>query len=164
VVQILMLIGIVRSAVYFYSSIFRAAGKPSWRFGIYTLTGVMNVAGFLLVVRLGIVAVAASYVVVSYLLMPLYFLMIRKLISVPIWTHVKQYIPALLSSLILVVVVLVIKYFLGQNFTLLIRLVIFVLAGVGAYLLAIRFIRPSLYSKMLELAQLVWPGISKRQN
>jgi PST family polysaccharide transporter len=67
VIQILMLIGIVRSAIYFYSSIFRAAGKPSWRFGLYSLTALLNVVGFMIVVRMGIVAVAVSYVVVSYI-------------------------------------------------------------------------------------------------
>jgi O-antigen/teichoic acid export membrane protein len=164
VVQILMLIGIVRSAIYFYSSIFRAAGKPSWRFGIYTVTAGLNVVGFLLVVRMGIVAVAASYVIVSYLLMPLYFLMIRKLIHVSIRSHLKQYIPALASSLIMVAVVFIIKYFVGQNYSVTIRLVVFVLAGVGTYLLAIRLIRPGLYRKMLELAQMALPKFLVRQN
>jgi len=164
VVQILMLIGIVRSAIYFYSSIFRAAGKPSWRFGIYALTAALNVVGFLLVVKLGIVAVAISYVVVSYILMPLYFLMIRKLIGVSIRSHLSQYIPALLSSLIMIAVVLVFKYFIGQNFTILIRLIIYVIAGVGAYLLGIRLIRPALYSKMLGLAQMAIPKFPARQN
>jgi len=164
VVQILMLIGIVRSAIYFYSSIFRAAGKPSWRFGIYTLTAVLNVVGFLLVVKMGIVAVAASYVVVSYILMPLYFLMIRKLIDVSVRSHLMQYVPALVSSLIMVAVVLVFKYFIGQNFSVTIRLVIYVLAGVGAYLLSIRLIRPSLYTKILELAKMVLPRFRARQD
>jgi hypothetical protein len=35
IAQLLMLTGIVRSAILIYSSIFRAAGKPSWRFYIY---------------------------------------------------------------------------------------------------------------------------------
>jgi PST family polysaccharide transporter len=164
VMQILMLIGIVRSAIYFYSSIFRAAGKPSWRFGIYSLTAVLNVVGFLIVVKMGIVAVAASYVVVSYILMPLYFLMIRKLINVSIRSHLMQYVPALVSSLIMIVVVLVFKYFVGQNFSVTIRLVIFVLAGVAAYLLSIRLIRPSLYTKMLELAKMVLPRFMAHQD
>jgi PST family polysaccharide transporter len=164
VMQILMLIGIVRSAIYFYSSIFRAAGKPSWRFGIYSLTAVLNVVGFLIVVKMGIVAVAASYVVVSYILMPLYFLMIRKLINVSIRSHLMQYVPALVSSLIMIVVVLVFKYFVGQNFSVTIRLVIFVLAGGAAYLLSIRLIRPSLYTKMLELAKMVLPRFMARQD
>ena len=163
VVQILMLIGIVRSASYFYSSIFRAAGKPSWRFGIYSLTAVLNVVGFLIVVRMGIIAVAVSYVVVSYLLMPLYFLMIRKLIHVTMQSHLGQYTIALVSSLIMIVVVIGCKYLLGQNFSVAIRLVIFVIAGGGTYLLAIRLIRPALYFKMLELAQMALPKLFARQ-
>jgi O-antigen/teichoic acid export membrane protein len=164
VVQILMLIGIVRSASFFYSSIFRAAGKPSWRFGIYSLTAILNVAGFLITVRMGIVAVAVSYVVVSYMLMPLYFLMIRKLIHITTRSHLNQYAPALFSSLIMIIVVLAFKYFLGQSFSLTIRLVIFVIAGGATYLLAIRIIRPALYAKMLELAQMVLPKFLARQN
>jgi len=164
VVQILMLIGIVRSASYFYSSIFRAAGKPSWRFGIYSLTAALNVVGFLIVVRMGIIAVAVSYVVVSYLLMPLYFLMIRNLIHVTIQSHLGQYTIALISSLIMIVVVLGCKYLLGQNFSIAIRLVIFVIAGGGTYLLAIRLIRPPLYFRMLELAQMALPKLFARQS
>jgi PST family polysaccharide transporter len=163
VVQILMLIGIVRSAIYFYSSIFRAAAKPSWRFGVYALTALLNVVGFLIVVRMGIVAVAASYVVVSYLVMPIYFFLIRKLIDVPIRSHLKQYIPAMVSSLIMVAVVLAFRYLIGQNFTAIIRLIIFVAAGVGTYLVALRLIRPVLFTKMLGLAKMVLPKFLVRQ-
>ena len=164
VVQILMLIGIVRSATYFYSSIFRAAGKPSWRFGLYSLTALLNVVGFMVVVKMGIVAVAVSYVVVSYVLMPLYFYLIQKLIHVTILSHLKQYTPAFLSSLAMIGVVIVLKYFLGEHFPLIIRLAIFVLAGMAAYLLAIRIIRPALYSKMLELARMALPKFLVRQS
>jgi PST family polysaccharide transporter len=157
VVEVLMLIGIVRSASYFYSSIFRSSGKPSWRFGIYSITATLNVVGFLLVVKLGIVAVAISYVVVSYTLMPLYFYLIQKLVRVTLKSHLNQYAPALLSSLVMIGVVLVLKHFLGDDIPLTIRLAILVLAGVGAYLLSIRLIRPAIYGKMLELAQMALP-------
>lgn len=162
IAQLLMLTGIVRSAVLIYSSIFRAAGKPSWRFYIYSLTALLNVAGFLLVVKMGIVAVAASYVVVSYVLMPLYILMIRKLINVSIRSQLSQYVPALVSSLAMIVVVLLLKYFIGQNFTILIRLIIYAVIGAAAYLLSLRLIRPGMYTKMLELAKMAFPKITVR--
>jgi O-antigen/teichoic acid export membrane protein len=157
VLQVLMLMGIVRSATYFYSSIFRAAGKPSWRFGIYTLTAVLNVTGFLLVVRMGIVAVAVSYVVVSYLLMPFYFLLIRKLVQVTTRAHLSQYVPALISSLIMVAVVYALRYALGESVSLLLRFILLILAGGVTYLFAIRVVHPPLYTKMLELAQIALP-------
>jgi hypothetical protein len=113
---------------------------------------------------MGIVAVAISYVVVSYLLMPLYFLMIRKLIHISIRSHIRQYIPALASSLIMVVVVFVLRYFIGQNYSALIRLIIFATAGAGTYFLALRLIRPGMYAKILELIRMALPKFPARQN
>jgi O-antigen/teichoic acid export membrane protein len=164
VLQLLMLTGITRSATYFYSSIFRASGKPSWRFGIYTLTAVLNVVGFLIVVRLGIVAVALSYVVVSYALMPLFFFLIQKIVPVTLRSHLGQYAPAFFSSLFMIAVVLGLKHFLGGNIPISIRLAILVITGGGTYLLGIRLIRPGLYVKMLELVKLALPKFPARQN
>lgn len=164
VIQILMFTGITRSASYFYSSIFRASGKPSWRFGIYTLTALLNIVGFLIVVRMGIVAVAVSYVVVSYGLMPLYFFLIQKLVRITIQVHLKQYATAFLSSLIMIAVVLLLKYLLAENFPLSIRLAILVIVGVVTYLLAVRLIQPAMYAKILELAQMALPKSITRQD
>ncbi len=164
VIQILMLIGIVRSASFFYSSIFRAAGKPSWRFALYALTAAMNVAGFALVVRRGIVAVAISYVVVSYVLMPLYFYLIQKLVHVTVLEHLGQYAPAFLGSLAMIGIVLLLKQFVGEHFSLLIRLAIFMAGGGLAYLLAILLIQPGLYKKMRGLAQMALPRSAVKQN
>jgi O-antigen/teichoic acid export membrane protein len=157
VLQVLMLMGIARSATYFYSSIFRAGGKPSWRFAIYALTAALNVAGFLLVVRMGILAVAVSYVVVSYVLLPLYFLLIRKLVPVTFRTHLSQYVPALISALFMIGAVFALRYAIGEMFPLVIRFIILILAGGVTYLLGIRLVRPALYAKMLELAQMALP-------
>ncbi len=163
VIEILMLIGVVRSAVYFYSSIFRAAGKPSWRFGLYSLTALMNVIGFLIVVRMGIVAVAISYVVVSYALMPLYFYLIQKLIHVSVISHLRQYAPAFLSSLFMIAAVFGLKQLLADSFTTLIRLILLVSAGGLAYLVSVRLIQPALFTKIWELAQMAVPKLSVRQ-
>jgi O-antigen/teichoic acid export membrane protein len=163
VLQLLMLIGIVRSAMYIYSSVFRAAGKPSWRFWIYLFTAALNVVGFLLVVRLGIVAVAASYVIVSYLLIPIYFLMIRKLIGISIRSHLSQYGPAVVSSLIMFSVVFVFKLIIGEQIILPMRLFILVLMGAASYWLALRLTYPPAYKQMMGVVQSAWAGILLRQ-
>jgi PST family polysaccharide transporter len=152
-----MLVGIVRSASFFYSSIFRSAGKPSWRFGLYSLTAILNVVGFLLTVRMGIVAVAASYVFVSYLLMPLYVFMVRRLIQISVPTLLKQYAPAVISSLLMILVVFAVKTLLQESLVLSVRLILLSLSGGLTYLLALRVIQPSLYVKMLELAHIALP-------
>jgi PST family polysaccharide transporter len=164
VLQLLMLVGIVRSASLIYSSLFRSGGKPSWRFGLYTVNAALNVLGFLTVVRLGIVAVAASYVVVSYLLMPLYMYMVRKLIHVSIPTLLKQYTPAVFGSLLMLLVVYGLRYFMPDYSSQLIRLLIFALAGGATYLIALRILQPSLYPKIWELAQMVLPKSLIRQS
>jgi O-antigen/teichoic acid export membrane protein len=163
VVQILMLMGILRSASYFYSSVFKAGGKPSWRFGIWSLTALLNVIGFALVVRRGITAVAAVYVFIGYMLLPLYFLMIRSLIQVTVRTHLKQYVPALCSSLVMVVIILSLKYILGDNLGLSVRLFIFVLVGALTYLSVLRLIQPLLYKQMLDFARLALPRLVSRE-
>jgi len=163
VLRLLMLIGVVRSAMYIYSSVFRAAGKPSWRFWIYLLTAILNVIGFVFVVRFGIVAVAASYVAVSYLLMPLYFLMIRNLIGFSIRSHLSQYGPAVVSSLIMVAVVYAFKLVIGEQMMLLIRLSLLVLIGAVTYLLTLRLTYPPAFKQMMGVAQSAWVGFLSRQ-
>jgi PST family polysaccharide transporter len=163
VLALLMLIGVVRSAMYIYSSIFRAAGKPSWRFWIYLLTAALNLVGFVLVVRLGIVAVAASYVLISYLLIPLYFFMIRNLIGVSIRSHLSQYGPAVISSLVMVAIVYAFKLVIGDQMTLLERLFILVLTGVLAYLLTLRLTYRLAFRQIVEVVQLALGGFLSRQ-
>jgi hypothetical protein len=149
--------------MYIYSSVFRAAGKPSWRFWVYFLTAVLNVFGFLWVVRLGIVAVAASYVAVSYLLMPLYFLMIRKLVGVAIRSHLMQYGPAVIGSLIMVAVVSAFKLALGEEIILPVRLAVLVFIGVFTYLLTLRLSYKPEYQQMMGVAQSALGGFLSRQ-
>jgi PST family polysaccharide transporter len=163
VLQLLMLIGLVRSAMYIYSSVFRAAGKPSWRFWVYLLTAVLNVIGFALVVRLGIIAIAASYVAVSYLLMPIYFVMIRKLIGVSIRSHLSQYGPAVISSLAMVAIVYATKWVIGEQIILLARLSILVLTGALAYLLTLRLTYRPAYQQMVDVGQSALGGLLSRQ-
>lgn len=163
VLSLLMLIGVVRSAMYIYSSAFRAAGKPSWRFWIYLLTAILNVIGFVLVVRMGIAAVAASYVVVSYVLMPFYFFMVRKLIGVSIRSHLSLYGPAVISSLIMVVVVSALKLVLGEQVVLTVRLCILAVSGALTYLLALRLTSQPAYLQIMDVAQSALGGLLSGQ-
>ncbi len=163
VLTLLMLIGVVRSAMYIYSSVFRAAGKPSWRFWIYLLTAVLHVIGFMFVVRMGIVAVAAAYVIVNYLLMPIYFFMIRKLIGVSIRSHLSQYGPAVVSSLIMIAVVSVLKLVIGEQLVLTVRLCVLVIIGALTYLLTLRLTYQSAYHQIVEVAQSAFGGLLSRQ-
>ena len=87
VVQVLMLVGIVHSAFFFFGSLLKAVGKPQWRFAILSVTALLNVIGFIITVRWGIIAVAISYVFVGYLVAPLYLELVRRAIDLNVRMH-----------------------------------------------------------------------------
>jgi O-antigen/teichoic acid export membrane protein len=163
VTQVLMLIGILHSAFYVYGSVLNATGKPSWRFGILSFIAILNVVGFAVAVQWGIVAVAAAYVIVSYLASPLYFHLVRRLTGVSSRTYIRQLVPALVSSLAMIAVMLGLKYTLAEELGLYVRLVTLVLSGAFAYLLCLRLIRPSFYRQILEYAHQALPSLISRK-
>jgi PST family polysaccharide transporter len=158
VMQILAFIGILQSLLFFNGSIFKASGKPSWYFGIMLLTSVFTVIGFLIAVRWGIVAVAASFVIVSYLVAPVSFIAMRKLIHLDFRTYLRQFVAPLSASLAMTVVLLGFKYLLSdQGLNLYLELFILIAAGGLTYLVVIGLIARELPRQVFELVNLALP-------
>jgi len=164
VMQVLAFIGILQSVLFFNGSVMRACGKPSWELGVMFLTAVCSVIGFLLVVQQGIVAVAAAFVMVGYLLAPISYIAVRKLIQIDLRTYLWQFAPSLSASLIMVAVLLGLKYlFKDQSLNLYLELCMYVLAGVLTYALVIGLTARSLFGQVLELVRLGLPGSKLRK-
>jgi PST family polysaccharide transporter len=158
VMQVLAMIGILQSVLFFNGSVIKASGKPSWQLGIMTLNAVFSVVGFLVAVRWGIVAVAASFVVVGYLLAPVSYFAVRKLIQIDFRTYMWQFMPSLFASLVMVVTIEGLKYILsGQSLNLYLELSIYLIAGMLAYGLVIGLTARQLYQETLELVSLILP-------
>jgi O-antigen/teichoic acid export membrane protein len=157
VMQILAFICIIHSVFYFNSSVVLAAGKPTWRLGITLLNAISNVIAFVLVVRFGIVAVAAAYVIRGYLLSPVEIWVVYKVIKIDVKLYLKQFIAPIISSLIMVVLLEIVKYLLNNVFASSVELVILVLLGCVTYLIAIQLFLPSLRSQLREFVSLVLP-------
>jgi O-antigen/teichoic acid export membrane protein len=158
VMQVLALIGILQSVIAFKGSVMRAFGKPSWQFGIMFLTSVSSVLGFLLVVRWGIVAVAASLVIVNYLLAPVSYVAVRRLINIDLRTYLGQFVAPLSASLLMVIVIMGLKQVLkSEELNLYLQLFIYVTAGALTYLLVIGLTARSLAQQVLELVNLALP-------
>jgi PST family polysaccharide transporter len=158
VMQVLSLIGILQSVLFFNGSVIKASGKPSWQFGIMFLTAVCSVVGFLLVVQRGIVAVAASFVIVGYLLAPVSYIAVRKLIQIDFRTYLWQFMPSLFASFAMVAVITGLRYiFGGQSLNVYLELAIYLLAGALTYGLVIVFTARQLYQEVLNLVSLVVP-------
>ncbi len=164
VMQILALIGILQSVLVFNGSIMKACGKPSWQLGIMLLTSVCSVIGFLLVVRWGIVAVAASFVIVGYLLAPVSYVAVRRLIQIDFRTYLGQFVAPLSASLVMVIVILGLRYvFKRPELNLYLQLSIYLTAGALTYLLVIILTARSLSRQVLELVSLVLPDWKLRK-
>jgi PST family polysaccharide transporter len=160
VFQILMLIGICRSATYFYSSIIKASGKPSWRLIIWSLAALLNLAGFFLAVKRGIVAVAAVYVLVDFLMIPLYLFVIRRLIQVPVRIHIGKYLPALVSTIAMGLAVIGFRFIFGGKTGLPLSLGLYSLVGVIVYLGMLQFLQPKAIPTLIELYRQTRAGLT----
>jgi O-antigen/teichoic acid export membrane protein len=159
VMQVLALFGILQSVLAFNGSVMRASGKPSWQFGIMLLNAVCSVIGFYLAVHWGIVAVAASLVIVGYLLAPISYVAVSRLIQVDFKTCLRQFAPPLSASLIMVMVIVGLKHiFKNQELDLYLQLSIYLTAGVMSYLLVIVLIARPLSRQVLELVGLAVPS------
>ena len=158
VMQVLSLIGILQSVLFFNGSIIKASGKPSWQLGIMLLNAICSVIGFLLAVKWGIVAVAASFVIVGYLLAPISYIAVRRLIQIDFRTYLWQFMPPLSASLVMVVVIIGLKYiFRDQSLNMYLELSIYLMSGVLAYTLVIGLTARQLYQELLGLVSLVLP-------
>jgi PST family polysaccharide transporter len=165
IMQILALIGILQSVLVFNGSVMRASGKPSWQFGIMLMTAVCSVIGFLIAVRWGIVAVAASFVIVGYLLAPISFAAMRKLIQIDFRTYLGHFVAPLSASFIMVAVIWGLNYlFAQQALNLYLQLTIYVAAGALTYLLVIVLTARSVSRQVLELTSLAFPSWRLRMN
>jgi O-antigen/teichoic acid export membrane protein len=164
VMQVLALIGILQSVLFFNGSVIKAAGKPSWQLGIMLLNATCSVIAFLIAVRWGIVAVAASFVIVGYLLAPVSYIAVRKLIQVDFRTYLWQFVPPISASLVMVAVILGLQtFFQSLALNLYLELVICLSAGALTYGLVIGLTARPLYRQGLELVTLVLPRSKLRK-
>ncbi|HEX2078199.1 MAG TPA: MOP flippase family protein, partial [Longimicrobium sp.] len=100
VMQVLALMGLLQAVHLLINQVLIAAGRPSWTFRFLLGSSLVTVLAFGLVVRWGIVAVAAAYTVVGYALSPVYFVMLRRLLGLrtgEFFRHLRT--PALASAL-----------------------------------------------------------------
>jgi PST family polysaccharide transporter len=126
--------------------------------GISLLNASAHIAGVALVLRGGIVAVAAAYVVCGYLLSPIALWAVRSLIQIDLETYFRQYVTPLAGSFAMALVVSGTKYVLSKELEPVIRLVVCTLAGMLAYLSVIWLIEPALFRRVLGFVRLVLPG------
>ncbi|MGB5284817.1 MAG: polysaccharide biosynthesis C-terminal domain-containing protein, partial [Polyangiales bacterium] len=109
VLQILALIGVVHAVSYYNFAVYVGSGRPDIRLKLLAIHTTVNVLAFFLVVRWGIIAVAAAYVIRAYVLIPLDLIALRSLIGVSPRRYFANLVPALFSTAVMVVAILVVQ-------------------------------------------------------
>ncbi len=154
IMQILALAGLIRSVSFINESVFMAIDKPFWRFRIGLFNAVLNIIACFVAVRWGVIAIAIAFVISDYLTFPISEWVVSQLIQTPILTHLRQLIAPFVSTLIMVVVILIVKYFLQNLLNSQVLLVSCTLIGAIVYGLTIRWLAPKLWRQSLELVTL----------
>jgi O-antigen/teichoic acid export membrane protein len=157
VLQVLSFIGILHSIFYFHDSLIYAVGKPSWRLGMILMNAVANVIAFAIAVHWGIVAVAAAYVIRGYLLSPLEFWMVNKLANINLRTYFYQFLGPILGSLAMSIVVVALKYIVGDKFNLWLQITIYVLFAGLIYETVMKMVVPSMWERLFKVIRLIIP-------
>lgn len=158
VMQVLALIGIWQMIIFATSAVITAKGKPSWVLGLTMLRAITSVAAFAIAVRWGIVAVAVSLVIASYLLAPLYVRAVVRLIDIELKTYLRGFFGPATASLVMIAAVFGAIRLTGDALDPLPALLLYVTLGVLIYAVAIWAVAPGVVRQAVGYARLALPG------
>jgi O-antigen/teichoic acid export membrane protein len=144
ILRILSLAGIAQVVHLYGWSLLIACGKPSWHLGLTALNtlGIIN-------------AVAAGIVISTYAIIPLTLWAIRSAVKVRILKYFRQFHPALLSSLVMFIFILILKTLLRGLVSGGIGLVIYIVCALLIYGLILWRLQPEVLKKVRELIYLL---------
>ncbi|MGL5080408.1 MAG: MOP flippase family protein [Microcoleaceae cyanobacterium] len=162
IMQVLSFVGILHSLSYFNASVLTAMGRPDWRLRVNFLEAILSSVACLVAVKSGIIAVALAYTISLYLVFPVSQIAVSQLIHVPIITYLKQFVTPLISTYLMVISVLVLKYCLGSSVHPGLLLIIGTATGMIIYGLAVRIIDPELFHQLLNLFKTLKPQKPKK--
>lgn len=151
VLQVLAFVGILRSITYFKGSVFLALGKPSWKLRLGAVSTSLNLIGFIIAVRWGIVAVSVAYLCRAVIIFPIGQWLVSRLIKIPLLEYLQQFLTPLISSLIMSVVILLARNNLTDGLPLPFTVLCLVMIGMFTYVTSIRILDRRLFFKLLSI-------------
>jgi len=128
-------------------------GRPDLRLKLLILRTIPTVIAFIVVVRWGILAVAAVYVVSAYLLMSLDLIALRKLIGLSWTRYVANFVPAALASAVMVLATVVVMQVPMPELA---TVVASIVVGSAIYVLSLYLIAPALARELWSKVALIF--------
>jgi O-antigen/teichoic acid export membrane protein len=163
VLQVLAFAGILQCVSFFKSSVFIALGKPAWAFQLTLLSACLNLVGFTIAVRWGIVAVAVAFLIRGCLVFPIGQWAVSRLIHSPVLVYLHHFVAPLSSAIVMAIALLTTKQILLPWVSTLGLLVICSVVGAVVYGLMIYLLSPTLFSKVFDVIRLLLSN-PKRQD
>jgi O-antigen/teichoic acid export membrane protein len=153
VLQVLALVGIVHGVSYFNYAVFTGVGRPDYVMKLLAVRTVANVVAFFVAVPYGIVAVAAAFVAVAYLLTPLNVFVLRRAIGISSRRYFRNFAPALVGCLAMALAIWMLSRLpLGD----LNRLLSSMGVGALAYMVTLQLVAPELVRDLLAKLSLLF--------
>jgi PST family polysaccharide transporter len=137
VLQVLAFVGIPHSLVHVNKAVLNAAGRTDLSLRVAILTGLVNVVGFVVVVRWGIVAVAASYVVCSYVLTPVSVWYVTRVLDLRVAAYVRLLAAPVVSGLAMLVIGAAFRSILPDGISAVAEMAVLSSIAITAYLLVL---------------------------
>ncbi len=141
VLRVLSFVGIVHSVSYYNFAVYVGIGRPDLRLKLLILRTIPTIIAFVVVVRWGILAVAAAYVVSAYLLMSFDLIALRKLIGLSWARYFANFAPATLASAVMVPAIVGVMQLPMPEPALLVASIV---TGAAVYVVSLYLIAPAL--------------------
>jgi PST family polysaccharide transporter len=155
IMQVLSLLGVLRSITFFKSSALIALGKPNWLLGLAILEVLLNFLAFAISYRWGIFVFAVATVVRAYLFFPIGQWAICRFMQDSLGRYLQVFVVPSLCSAVMASTVFVARQGLSNALNPLGLIVVGTLAGAITYGIALRFLAPDLFKKIIEVAQIM---------
>lgn len=159
VLRALMPVGVLYAFLYLNGPALMAVGKPSWHLKLTLIQGVGSLVAYLIAVRWGIVAVAASYVVRGALTSPVALSMMRRAVGVRAREVLGALWCPLAAALPMLGAIALAKTLVG-DLSPRASLLVYVPLGALVYAGAVWLLSPALARRAIELAR---SGLSRRR-
>ncbi|MEO0537400.1 MAG: MOP flippase family protein [Cyanobacteria bacterium P01_A01_bin.123] len=158
VMQLLAMVGLLRSVFNFSGAVIMALGKPTWNLILMLLDTLGKVIAFLIAVRWGIVAVAAGLLISTCIFAPLRLWAIYRLVQLNIRAYLTRYASPLMGAGIMAGSILLCKYVLSAYLNVKVLLGLCIVLGAVIYLGSIFLMAPQFYQKLIGFARSAAPA------
>lgn len=162
IMTILALFGLLQGPLQLAANALTGVGRPEVVFRIGLANTVTQVVGFAVAVRFGIGWVAVSFVVRAYLLAPLWFLALRRIVGLGVRAQLAAYLTPVACSAVLVAAVLAARHLVVPDQAAGVRLAVLAAVGTAAYVAGLAVVGRPLLRELAGYATTLRTGRSGR--